>query len=69
MVAKNNPHAMMPWLLASLRLGAPGCSRQAALLLFWAVLGGTDAGYVLYKDATKHVEDRVYTLYMLFLGG
>ena len=57
---------MMPWLLALLRLGAPGCSRRAALLLFWAVLGGTDVDYVLYKDATKSVEDRVYTL---FLGG
>uniref|UniRef100_A0A8I6ZAC6 Glycoside hydrolase family 3 N-terminal domain-containing protein n=1 Tax=Hordeum vulgare subsp. vulgare TaxID=112509 RepID=A0A8I6ZAC6_HORVV len=34
----------------------------AALLLFWAVLGGTDADYVLYKDATKPVEDRVADL-------
>ena len=31
----------------------PGCSRRAALLLFWAMLGGTDADYVLDKDATK----------------
>ena len=68
-VAKNNPHAMMPWLLASLRLGALGCSRRAALLLFWAMLGGTDTDYVLYKDATKPMEDHVYTLYTLFLGG
>ncbi|VAI21962.1 unnamed protein product [Triticum turgidum subsp. durum] len=34
----------------------------AALLLFWAVLGGTDADYVLYKDAAKPVEDRVADL-------
>ena len=32
--------------------GHPGVA-LAALLLFWAVLGGTDADYVLYKDATK----------------
>ncbi|VAI36765.1 unnamed protein product [Triticum turgidum subsp. durum] len=34
----------------------------AALLLFWAVLGGTDADYLLYKDAAKPVEDRVADL-------
>ncbi|KAF7067692.1 hypothetical protein CFC21_073547 [Triticum aestivum] len=34
----------------------------AALLLFWGVLGGTDADYLLYKDAAKPVEDRVADL-------